>query len=112
MSPGKIEAMPRLVLPPSMTPEVSRAHEILGNRARTTILRFIRLNGPSSVNELAEELQAHREAVYVHTRLLEQMGLISATFREGGVHNATYWRLHTDKIKELQQVLIDYIDAK
>ncbi len=104
--------MPRLVVPPSMTPEVSRAHEILGNRARTTIIRFIAINGPSSVNEFAVELNAHREAVYVHTRLLEEMGIISATFREGGVYNATYWRLHTDKVKALQKILIDYIDAK
>lgn len=104
--------MPRLTIPPSMSPEVSHAHEILGNRARTTIIRFITINGPSSVNEFADELNAHREAVYRHTAMLEEAGIISATFREGGVHNATYWRLHTDKVKALQKVLIDYIDAK
>ncbi|WP_066466152.1 ArsR/SmtB family transcription factor [Sanguibacter suarezii] len=101
--------MPRLVLPPAMSPEVSRVHDVLGNRARTTIIRYLAINGPASVTELAEELQAHREAVYVHTRLLEQIGVISSTFREGGVHNATYWQLHEDKVKELQDVLARYL---
>lgn len=101
--------MPRLVLPPAMSPEVSKAHDVLGNRARTTIIRFIAINGPASVTELAEELQAHREAVYVHTRLLEQTGVISATFREGGVHNATYWKLHEDQVQALQDLLARYM---
>jgi len=103
--------MPRLTIPPSMSPEVSQAHTILGNRARTTIIRFIAINGPSSVDEFARELNVRREATYPHRDVLEEAGIISATFRQGGVHNATYWRLHTDKVKALQKVLIDYIDA-
>jgi hypothetical protein len=39
-------------------------------------------------------------------------GIISATFREGGVHKATYWSLRTDTVKSLQEILIDYIDAE
>lgn len=37
--------MPRLTIPPSMTPEESQAHEILSNRAKTIILRFIAAHG-------------------------------------------------------------------
>jgi DNA-binding transcriptional ArsR family regulator len=104
--------MPRLVIPPSMTPEVSQAHEILGNRAKTTILRFLATHGAASVTQLAEELETSREAVYVHLRQMLKAGVVTSPSRGKDDPNARHWTLVTNNVKALQRTLIDYIDAR
>lgn len=104
--------MPRLSVPPAMSQEVSRAIEIIGNRARATIVRHIVLNGPSSATELATEVGAAREAVYVHLMLMEKTGVVTRAVREGGQPNAAYFGVDRDRVEQLYALWHDYTLGK
>ena len=49
---------------------------ILMNRTRSKILRFLIRNGPSTCGEISSELQASSSAIRYHLALLESAGLV------------------------------------
>jgi DNA-binding transcriptional ArsR family regulator len=104
--------MPRLVLPPTMSPEVSKAIEIIGNRARAAIIRELTRQGPRTPTQLAGLINANREAVYVHIKKLQDLGVIARSSSKGTKAPGALWAVNTDRVADLAQCWLEYLAGK
>lgn len=53
-------------------------HRALAVEARAEIIRFLRENGPSAVNEIVAVLDLRQPTVSHHLKVLEEAGMVSA----------------------------------
>lgn len=67
--------MPRYVRP-AQGPNVEAAIEVLGNRARAALLRFLREHGPATRGEIAEALGMSPSTTYNQLKALAAAGVI------------------------------------
>ncbi len=79
---GRMRAMPRLSMPADMPLEVQAIIDVIGNSARTEILRIL-TRQPMSAVDLAAVLEVHHASVHRHLTKLESYGLVAATAAAG-----------------------------
>jgi len=99
--------MPRLVRP-AHGPLLEAAIEVLGNRARTALLRFLREHGPSTRGEIAEGLGLSVSTTYKQLRSLADHGVIES---DPPVSAATHgsrvrWAIVEPRLYELCATLV------
>ena len=106
--------MPRLSTPPEMPREVLDIIDIIdviGNHARTEILRLLS-RGPSSALDLAETLNIHHTSVHRHLVQLERHGLVKPNpavepgRRQGQKH--VTWSPVPERLRELAHRWLEY----
>ena len=94
--------MPRLSLPQGMTEEVAEIIEVLGNHARTEILRRL-AQRPMTAVDLAAGLDVSHTSVWRHLVLLEEHGLVTADVEPGrrrGNKNVV-WGTVPERVREM-----------
>ncbi len=102
--------MPRLTQPPKMPRRVADAIEIIGNRARTELLRRLGSHGPLTTTELADHIGASRASAHAHLLHLEASGLVDADEPHGQRAGRTVrWTVNGEQIRELAREWIDYV---
>lgn len=106
--------MPRLIEPPGMPEEVSRAIETIGNRARIEILRSLALHGPLTLTELADDLDVRRTTAQRHLASLEQQGLVRGDIPadERWRRVAVRWSIVDDAVDTTFSALRDYVTGR
>jgi ArsR family transcriptional regulator len=101
--------MPRLSLPQGMTEEVAAIIEVLGNHARTEILRRL-ARQPMTAVDLAADLDVAHSSVWRHLVLLEEQGLVAADAEPGrrrGNKNVV-WSTVPQRVREMGTRWIEY----
>lgn len=106
---GRMRGMPRLSTPADMPLEVQAVIDVIGNLARTEILRIL-TRQPMSAVELAEALEVHHASAHRHLTKLESYGLVVATAapgrRRGNKH--VVWSTDPKRIRDLGAHWIAY----
>lgn len=94
--------MPHQTAPRGIPGKVRSAIEIMGNAARTEILRHL-ARGPMTIAQLADVVGAAGPSIHRHLKVLEDAGLVTADrppgsrFGPGGA----MWRAAPDRISEM-----------
>lgn len=87
-------------------------YELLGNRARGTLVHELRRRGPLGTPELAQVLGTSHVTTYRHLMALEQGGLVSGDIppaeRQG---RAVLWSLNRDRLRQLLDELAQFLDG-
>lgn len=105
-----MSSMPRLTHPSQLPEGVSSAIDVMGNRARTEILRQLATHGPSTLSELAEGIEATRQATHGHVRLLERLGVLEGDLPPEQRRGRTVrWRANEARVRALVQEWLDYV---
>lgn len=104
--------MPRLSLPAGMPEEVARIIEVLGNHARTEILRRL-AHQPMTAVDLAAELDVAHSSVWRHLVQLEEHGLVKAEGDPGKRrgNKSLVWETVPERVTELGRRWIDYANG-
>lgn len=101
--------VPRLTVPPNQPREVSRAIDVIGNAARTEILRALS-EGPRTTHELALSVGTSRVSAHRHLQVLEEAGLVRGDRPPGTrLGDATSWTLAPDAVREMAAKWVDYV---
>lgn len=110
---GKMGCMPRLSRPPGMPLEVETVIELIGNRARSEIVRTLARRGPLTASELAEAVGVVRSRVHVHITALEAQGLITGDVPIAARAGRTVrWALDTAVLERALAVFGDYLQGR
>lgn len=100
-------------MPADMPLEVQAVIDVIGNLARTEILRIL-ARQPMSAVDLADAMEVHHASVHRHLAKLEAAGLVIATAepgqRRGNKH--VIWSTVTERVVELGSQWIAYATAQ
>lgn len=92
-----------------MPREVLAIIDVIGNHARTEILRRL-AHSPRSAVDLAAELEVAHSSVHRHLLKLEEQGLVEADVDPGQRRGrkTVIWRTVPERVAELGQLWIGY----
>ena len=106
-----MRVMPRLSTPREMPREVVDLVDVIGNHARTEILRRLSA-GPLSAMELAAVLDIHHASVHRHLVRLEEHGLVTASTDAEPGHRrgnkGVRWSVVPERVEQLGRQWIEY----
>ena len=105
--------MPRLCTPPQMPDAVQEIIEVIGNQARTEMLRSL-ADGSITDVDLAESLSVAQSSICRNLVTLEHIGLVAIDVEAGrrqGDKTVT-WSLVPDKVDELCQEWAGYVTRR
>jgi ArsR family transcriptional regulator len=98
-------------MPEGMPEEVQIIIDIIGNKVRTAVLRYLSEEPRTSI-ELAELLEVHHASIHRHLVLLEEHGLVVADVERGHRQGKTVlWSTVRGKVEELGQMWVRYATA-
>lgn len=101
--------VPRLTTPPGMPREVLDIIEVIGNHARTEILRRV-AHESSTATELGEAMGISRSSIFRHLDELERHGLVVADVEPGQRrgNKTVRWAAVPERIEQLGRQWIEY----
>lgn len=107
---GMMGGMPRLTKPPGQPKEVTTAIKIMGNEARTEILRRLVLEGPLTVPELAAAVGSSTMSAYRHVLALEEAGLVTGDLPVGERAGRTVsWSVDVDAVRRVPHTWLSHV---
>lgn len=102
--------MPRLIRPPGQAPEVVIASEVMGNSARTEVLRMLSLDGPLTTSEVARRLDTDRRGAHRHLGWLRDHGFVTAD--EIDNRGTIHWRVVPEQLPTAPTAWLRYVSGK
>lgn len=106
--------VPRLSKPPNMPEEVLTIVGVIGNSARTEILRHLSVR-PMSTTELAGDIGIDHSRVLRHLAALEDLDLVYADHPRGsrrGVGRVVKWQTSQERVNEVAQAWRAYATSR
>lgn len=98
---GKMRRVPRLTSPADMPPGMGEVAAVMGNRARTEILRLASQR-PMTAPELADTVGLSGVSAWRHLGALEELGLVDADVPQGQRKGVTVrWSTNCDRVRAL-----------
>lgn len=104
--------MPKIVHPidPAWTAELEAAMEIIGNRGRIEIIRYLLGRGPMRRGDIVEAVTAGEASVALQLITLEKTGAIIVDIVPGRRHGrAPRYSVDLDRVRELMEAFSDYL---
>ena len=84
--------------------------DIIGNRARNEIIRYLNGHGPLRRGDIVEAVSASEASVAQHLISLEKSGVIVVDVVPGQRQGrAPRYSIDVDRVKELMEALRDYL---